>query len=124
MIVPFVPRKPEPLDLQERAHARRVQIDLGARKVCTTCGASKPVAQFAAYGARACTACEEQAATRARQAKVDEARRLAAELERAQASVEPINDTAECACGMSKPRQLQRCRWCQGRLRAGLVTVA
>jgi hypothetical protein len=48
---------PEPLDQEERARVRRLQIALRAIKTCTSCGLPQLVYRFPTYGSARCEAC-------------------------------------------------------------------
>lgn len=111
----------EPLSHAEIARVRAIQLSLGAVKICNECGQRKPVSEFARYGRADCTACEE-AAELARERAAKDAIEAAERAERERA--QKILASQLCACGMSKPAHLQRCRWCQGRWRAGAVQTA
>jgi hypothetical protein len=48
-----------PLDAEERARVRRLQIACMAVKRCESCGETRPVHQFPRYGSTQCEACAE-----------------------------------------------------------------
>jgi hypothetical protein len=48
---------PEPLDTEERAHVRRLQVALKALKTCASCGLTQLAYRFPRYGATLCEAC-------------------------------------------------------------------
>jgi hypothetical protein len=50
---------PEPLDREEQARVRRLQIACKAVKRCESCGETRPVHQFPRYGSTQCEACAE-----------------------------------------------------------------
>lgn len=59
-----------PLNADEIAWVRKIQLSLGGVKTCSSCGATKFCGEFRDWGVRVCNGCAEKPAAQANRAVV------------------------------------------------------
>jgi hypothetical protein len=111
------------LDDHEIRRVRELHISLGAVKRCSDCGLSKLVTEFTGYGIPDCHSCLDRARKAREQAEREakEAAETAARHARHLAQRAASASTICPECLGSKPLHAPLCRWCAGRMRAGVA---
>jgi DnaJ-class molecular chaperone len=105
---------------------RELQAWLRAVKHCNGCGQSVPVSKFDGYAADQCNGCvlRGERERQAREREAQEAAETAVRHEQERAELAANASTVCPDCMGSKPLYALRCKWCQGRSRAGVLLTA